>query len=75
MNAYYLLLVRPKQFDKGAIHNGIINTYTIKVEGVTTPSPLCQIQNVKPSHRHGNTSDKTLLLSETWVERYNTPSP
>jgi len=72
MDACHLLLGRPWQFDKGAIHNGIANTYTFKVKSCNytlTPLPLNQLQNIKASLGEGNTSEKALFLSETLVER------
>ena len=33
MDARHLLLGRPCQFNKGAIHNGITNSYTFRVKG------------------------------------------
>jgi len=72
MNACNLRLERPWQFDNGAIHNGIANTYTFKVKGwnyTLTPLPLNQIWNIKTFLGEGNISEKALFLSETRVER------
>ena len=72
MDAYHLLFRSPWQFNKGVMQNGTTNTYTfnIKCRNYTLTSlPLNQIQNVKPSYRKGNTSNKALFLSKTWVER------
>jgi len=72
LDACHLLLGRPWQFDKGVIYNGTASTYTFKVNGRNyplTPLPLNQIQNVKTNFWEGDTSEKTLFLSETRVQR------
>jgi len=72
MDACHLLLRRPWQFDKNAIHNGRSNTYTFKLKGrsyTLTPLLPSQVQPIQKPNGEGNTSEKALFLSEAWVER------
>ena len=72
MDACHLLLERPWQFDKDAIHHGKSNTYSFKLKGTTytlTPLLPSQVKPIQPLTGEGNTSEKALFLSETRVER------
>jgi len=72
MDVSHLLLRRPWQFDKGATHNRITNTYSFKVKGHSyTLAPLLpsQVQPINKLGGEGNTSEKALFMSETWVKR------
>jgi len=72
MDACHLLLGRPWQFDREAIHNGRPNTYRFKLKGRSYTLTSLLPSQVKPMHepnRVGNTGEKALFLSETWVEQ------
>jgi len=70
MDAYHMLLRRPWQFHKGAIHNGTGNTYNFKVKGrnyTLTPSPLNQTRTLKPaSGRETLVRKPCFLLKRGW---------
>ncbi|XP_075658763.1 uncharacterized protein LOC142628579 [Castanea sativa] len=54
MDACHLLLGRPWQLDRKAIHNGFKNTYSFEIDGVKiTLAPLGMIHVPKPSLREG----------------------
>jgi len=68
-----MLLARPWQFDKKAIHRGKTITYSFKVKGygyTLAPWPPSQAQPSIKTNREGNTSEKNLFFSETWVESF-----
>jgi len=72
MDACHLLLGRPWQFDKDAIHYGKSNTYSFKLKGKSytlTPLLPSQVKPIHPLTGVGNTSEKALFFSETRVER------
>jgi len=71
MDACHLLLGRPWQFHKDAIHHGKSNTYSFKLKGKTytlTPLLPSQVKPNWPLAGEGNTSEKALFSSETRVE-------
>jgi len=72
MDACHLLLVRPWQFDKDVIHNGRTNSYSFKVKNCNyTLKPLLpsQVQPACKPDRVENTSEKSLFLNDTRIER------
>jgi len=72
MDACHLLLGRPWQFDRNAIHNDRSNNHSFKLKGrsYTLISLLpSQVQPIHKPNGEGNTSEKALFLSEIWVER------
>src|SRR5436189_1552376 len=69
MDACHLLLGRPWEFDRSVTHDGRKNTYSLirenkKITLVPLPPSIATTK-----HGEGNTSEKTLFLSETRVER------
>ena len=69
MDACHLLLGRPWQFDRGVVHNGRQNTYSLvtnqkKITLTPLPPPIHKIQPEKV-----NPSEKNLFMSESRVER------
>ena len=72
MDACHLLLGRPWQFDRDAIHNGRSNTYHFKLKArsyTLTPLLPSQVKPMQEPNGEGNTSEKALFLSETRVEQ------
>lgn len=65
-----MLLGRPWQYDRKTLHAGCKNTYSFnKEQKYITLVPLNPVTKHKNQHGEGNTSKKSLFLSETWVER------
>ena len=72
MDARHLVLGRPWQFGRNAIHNGRSNTCSFKLKGrnyTLTPLLPSQVQPVHKPDGEGNTSEKALFFRKTRVER------
>jgi len=68
MDACHLLLGRPWLYDNHVIHNGHANTYAFKHNSRRlTLAPLPQPKPHKI--KLGKGSEKSLYMSETWMER------